>query len=281
MRIHVVHETIYRYERPVKGLIQLLRLTPRSHDGQHVREWRIEPNVDGRLVLREDAFGNIVHVFSADQTADEVVLTATGIAETHETHGLVRGAVERVADLFYLRETGLTLADSELRAFAEKAAGRGHAAEPLSALHRLLSAIHDEVAFDPGATEPARNAAEAFARRRGTHQDLSHIFIATARHLGIPTRCVSGYFHRADGIVEHRRGHAWAEARLPGFGWVGFDPAHGICSSAAHVRVAIGLDYLGASPVRGSRYGGGSETLRVTLRVESPGPRQVQSQRQD
>jgi len=43
MRLRIAHETTYSYERAVKSLIQLLRLTPRDHDGQHVRAWRIEP----------------------------------------------------------------------------------------------------------------------------------------------------------------------------------------------------------------------------------------------
>ena len=44
--------------------------------------------------------------------------------------------------------------------------------------------------------------------------------------------------------------------------------ANGISTTEAHVRVAIGLDYLGAAPIRGSRTGGGTETLDVKLRVE-------------
>ncbi len=58
------------------------------------------------------------------------------------------------------------------------------------------------------------------------------------------------------------------EAYVPELGWTGFDPANGICPTDAHVRVAIGLDYLGAAPVRGSRYGGGAEALTVALRVD-------------
>ena len=65
--------------------------------------------------------------------------------------------------------------------------------------------------------------------------------------------------------------------RCPGFGWVGFDPVNGISPSEAHIRVAIGLDYLGAAPIRGSRIGGGTETLDVKLRVETP-QFQVQAQ---
>jgi transglutaminase-like putative cysteine protease len=48
---------------------------------------------------------------------------------------------------------------------------------------------------------------------------------------------------------------------------VGFDPANGVCPTPRHVRVAVGLDYLGAAPVRGARTGGGAETLDVRLTV--------------
>ena len=88
-----------------------------------------------------------------------------------------------------------------------------------------------------------------------------------ARWRSISSRYVSGYFHRADGVTDQEAGHAWAEAKVPGLGWVGFDPANGISSGEAHIRVAVGLDYFGAAPIRGSRYGGGSETLGVKLKV--------------
>ena len=90
-------------------------------------------------------------------------------------------------------------------------------------------------------------------------QDLSHIFIAAARSLGVPARYIGGHFHRNDGVTEQEAGHAWAEAFVPDLGWVAFDPTNGISATDAHVRVAVGLDYLGAAPVRGTRQGGGAE----------------------
>ncbi len=107
-------------------------------------------------------------------------------------------------------------------------------------------------------------------------QDLTHIFIAAARELGFPARYVGGYFHRNDGVTRQQAGHAWAEAFIPSFGWVAFDPANGICATDAHVRVAVGLDYLGAAPVRGTRYGGGVETLAVSVVIDQA-QRQMQN----
>jgi transglutaminase-like putative cysteine protease len=80
-------------------------------------------------------------------------------------------------------------------------------------------------------------------------------------------------------VTDQEAGHAWAEAKVPELGWVGFDAANGISAGEAHIRVAVGLDYLGAAPIRGSRYGGGSETLDVKLKVESA-KEQGQSQNQ-
>jgi transglutaminase-like putative cysteine protease len=279
MRIRIAHDTVYRYERPVKSLVQAIRLTPRDHDGQHVLRWRIEPSVDGRLRPYEDTLGNLVHMFSSDGPVEDLfVVRVTGEVETSDTHGIVRGTLERIPDLFYLRESELTAPDGEMRSFAHAAAG-DLGSDPLSGLHRLLEAVHREVTFDTEPTNTGTTAREAFAMRRGVCQDLTHIFIAACRWMEIPARYVSGYFFRADGIVDQSAGHAWAEAKVPELGWVGFDPANGIATTDAHVRVAVGLDYLGAAPIRGTRQGGGSERLDVKLRVETV-DRQAQRQTQ-
>jgi len=278
MRVRIFHETVYDYDRPVRGLIQHLRLMPRDHDGQHVLRWRIEPSADGRLKAGEDAFGNIVHAFSADGPVERLTICVAGEVETSEMHGMVRGAVERLPDPFYLRESSLALADAEIRTFAQDVVG-DLSQDTLTGLHRLLGALNREVAFDTGPTQSSTTAAEAFALRRGVCQDLTHIFIAAARFMAVPTRYVSGYLRRADGVTDQEAGHAWAEAKVPHLGWVGFDPANGISTGEAHVRVAVGLDYLGAAPIRGSRYGGGSEKLDVKLKIENA-ERTVQRQSQ-
>ncbi len=145
-------------------------------------------------------------------------------------------------------------------------------------MHALLERLHERDGLRQRARPQATTtAAEAFALKRGVCQDLTHIFIAAARSLGIPARYIGGHFHRDDGVTEQEAGHAWAEAFVPDLGWVAFDAANGLCATDAHVRVAVGLDYLGAAPVRGSRYGGGSEALDVAVRVNQVGS---QSQRQ-
>jgi transglutaminase-like putative cysteine protease len=122
--------------------------------------------------------------------------------------------------------------------------------------------------FDTDPTHPATTAADAFALKRGVCQDITHIFITAARSLGIPARYIGGYFRRGDDVTHQDAGHAWAEAFVSDLGWVAFDAANGICATEAHVRVAVGLDYLGAAPIRGMRQGGSGELLDVDVHVD-------------
>jgi transglutaminase-like putative cysteine protease len=269
MRIRISHATTYHYETPPTGVTQILRLSPRNHDGQYVVDWRIDLSEDCLLHQHEDAFGNITHSFTAEGPFDKLSITVDGEVETQDTHGLVNGAVERFPPALFLRETDLTHADAAICDFAEVTrVSAGQGVDTLTLLHELLNGLNREITFDTSPTMSATTAAEAFKLRRGVCQDLTHIFIAAARQLGIPARYIGGHFYRADGVTAQDAGHAWVEAHIENLGWVGFDPTNGISTTDAHVRVAAGLDYLGSAPVRGTRYGGSGETLNVAVHVE-------------
>lgn len=271
MRIRIDYATAYAYERPARAIVQTLRLTPRSTEAQQVRGWRIETDCNARLRASEDAFGNAVHTLYTEQPVATLTVRVSGEVTTVDTGGVLPPAPERLSRLVFLRETALTRADAAIRDFAHDVAGSG---ETLARLHALLSAVHERIAFRVGATDAGHTAAEAFAQGEGVCQDHAHVFVAAARRLGVPARYVSGHLCRTD-TEDQEAAHAWAEAWVEGLGWVGFDAANGVCPTDAYVRVAVGLDYLGAAPFRGITYGGGAETLSVALRVR-PAPQQAQ-----
>ena len=239
--------------------------TPRSHEGQNVVRWRVSAEADGEVQLRrgEDALGNTTQTAFVQGPVSELTLNVEGEVNTWDTHGVARGTLERFPPTAFLRETPLTCASPELEAFAD---GAGAGSDHVARLHRLMLAINSELTFDTVLTQTTTTAAEAFAMKRGVCQDFSHIFIAAARRLGFPARYVSGHLVR-HGEADQEAAHAWAEAHVPDLGWVGFDCTNGLSPTPEHVRVAVGLDYLGAAPVRGSRSGGGPETMDVKLRV--------------
>ena len=267
MRLRIAHSSVYRYDPPAAGVIQVLRLTPRNHEGQYVGRWRIDVVPDARLAAHEDAFGNITHVFTADGPLEELRVEVDGEVETQNANGVVRGTVERFPPSLFLRDTALTQADGAIRDFAQKIRDVSGGVA-LAELHGLLDRLFEECAGDVATSPVPANAAEAFARKRGAPKDLAHVFIGAARTLGIPARYVRGYFRRPDSSAEADTSHAWAEAFVPDLGWVGFDPSDGRCPTDGHVRIAIGLDSLGAAAVRGTRLGVGAETLAVAIKVD-------------
>src|SRR5438132_14249989 len=88
MRLRISHTTTYLYEPPATGVIQILRMTPGSHDGQYVAEWQIDVSTDSRLDVHEDAFGNVTHVLTHGPLAG-LHITVRGLIDTQDTRGVV------------------------------------------------------------------------------------------------------------------------------------------------------------------------------------------------
>jgi transglutaminase-like putative cysteine protease len=250
MRLLIRHETTFRFEPAARFVNGLVRLTPRNHEGQFLAKWRLALDIDGRLKPSDDGFGNIVHGLALGGPLSSVTLRVEGEVGTFDTAGTVRGTLERFPPEFFLRETPLTAVNGKLRAFCAEAVGAD--TEPLARLHDLLAALHRDLAWEPEkAPDPAATpAAMIYSLGGGDAAGLAHVFIACAHHLAIPARFACGYclFDEAPFVSDAL--HGWAEAHVAGLGWVGFDPALGRCPSETHVRVACGLDCLGAAAMR-------------------------------
>ena len=119
MRLRIAHSTSYRYEPPATGVIQILRMTPGSHDGQYVAEWQIDVSTDSRLDVHQDAFGNVTHVLTEGPIAD-LTINVEGLIETHDTGGVLRGTDERFPPSLFLRATSLTETDRAMHQMARQ-----------------------------------------------------------------------------------------------------------------------------------------------------------------
>ncbi|MGI9412529.1 MAG: transglutaminase family protein [Hyphomicrobiales bacterium] len=269
MRISVLHQTRYGYEAPVAYSAQRLRLTPAAHDGQKVLAWNIEaPGIDEQAACA-DCFGNLTHLLTVVGEHQDLTITVRGEVETVDTHGVVSGLACAVPDYVFLRETELTRPSSAIRELAQDA----RTGADVDLLHGLMTAIHERVNYQVGVTHTATSAADAFEAGEGVCQDHAHIFISAARVLGFPARYVTGYLivDEDDSAAAH---HAWAEVRVGDLGWVGFDVANRICPTESYVRLACGLDYQYASPIRGMRRGGGDEDMSVHVVVQQAAQQQ-------
>lgn len=262
MRIAIRHRTHYLYGAAVKHAVQQLRLTPPELPTQHIVEWRITaPGIED-AVCYLDAFGNTVHLITGFGAIEQVEITASGVVETGDSAGILGEVPSPMPERVFKRFTVLTEADPAIRRLATLLEGD----DPVAGCHALMQAIGDAVAYRVGITESETKAAEALAAGQGVCQDHAHIFIAAARHRGLPARYVSGYLLLEEDQPSEAH-HAWAEVRLGSLGWVGFDVSNGVCPTDRYVRLSVGLDARSAAPIRGVRAGGEVETLSVEVDV--------------
>jgi len=264
MRVAISHETVYRYRQPADYSIQYLRLMPRSGLTQRVLNWKLV--APAPLVPWTDAFGNAAHVLVMDKPHQEIRVQAVGEVEIADGGKPLLSDGEMHAPELYLRETKLTEADSEVRGFARRFQPT-MTPNPRAGLERLMRGIRDVIEYRPGVTHSATSASQALDSGSGVCQDHAHVFVSCCRALGVPARYVSGYLCTDEAGGAGMASHAWAEAWIEGAGWLGFDVANRMSNAKAHVRVAVGLDYLDAAPVRGVRRGGHVEELEVEVQV--------------
>ena len=278
MRLRISHSTTYRYEPAATGVIQIIRMTPGSHDGQYVAEWQIDLSTDSRLDMHEDAFGNVTHVITHGAIAD-LTITAEGLIETHDTGGVLRGADERFPPSLFLRATPLTAANPAMTNFVRELRGESED-DVLGFLHALMTQINEHMTFDEDPTNSGTiggGGLRAQARRLPGLRPYLHRLRprrAASRPASSPaTSCAPTVPCISRPAMPGPRPSCPVSAGSASI------PANCICTTDAHARIAIGLDYLGAAPVRGTRYGGGMETLTVKVIVDQAG-RGGQSQSQ-
>ncbi|WP_137886847.1 transglutaminase family protein [Pseudomonas sp. 2FE] len=256
MRLSISHDTTYHYEDQVRASIQYLRMTPHDSERQRVLNWQL--NLPRPVRAQLDPYGNILHVLTLDEPHESIVIGARGQVEIDE---LSEAEHERQSALPFLRVTRLTEPDQALREFAKE---QSKNRRDRTGLIELMHALNAHISYLPGTTAVETSAAEAFAGRQGVCQDHAHAFLACTRSLGIPARYVSGYLYTDSSA--HLASHAWAEAWLDG-GWYSFDVTNCLAKPERHLKLAVGLDYLDACPVRGMRRGGGSEQMHAHVEV--------------
>ncbi len=259
MLLSVHHTTVYRYAEPVSRSTQYIRLTPYPSAVQQIRHWQVDLPAPG--VPMSDAFDNSTHLLTLNRAHDSIRITAQGevqVADTEE--GEPAG---RLDPRIFLRTTPLTGVDEALLAFIEpmRAMVRHR---PLIGVNDLMHAVLDAMPYTKDLTQVSFTAAQSFAARGGVCQDHTHVYTACCRALGVPARYVSGYVYTPD--TEQVASHAWAEVWLANR-WLSFDISNARNAAGTHLKLAIGLDYNDACPVRGVRLGGGEEELSTLARV--------------
>lgn len=270
MRLLIQHQTEYRFTEPQARVVQMLRMTPASHIGQNIVRWHIDVDCDARLKHSTDGFGNIVSMLYLAGPVERIGLRVTGEVLTEDRAGVVSGAIEPLPTIVYTRSTELTAPVEAILDLVRAYDPRD--GDALGRAHALNTAVHGLIKCTPARSTEVRPVGEIIASASGCSMDMAHVLVSAARAAGFAARFVTGYIYRADrdpgSDAGHRQApHFWAELDIPGYSWIGFDPANDMCPNDAYVRVAKGLDFRDAAPISGARIGGGHEVLNIGVDV--------------
>jgi transglutaminase-like putative cysteine protease len=285
MKLEIVHSTRYLYSDPIAETVMEVRLRPMDGNGQRCLDFELDVSSGIKPRTYRDGYGNNVHYFNLVRPHTRLSIKSRSVVETGRELDTDPGE-DLVHDFLRYRSPVKDVPG------VRELAGRHPIADPWSraaveqALDELTLTISREFEYNRVVTNVYSAVDEVLELRAGVCQDFAHLFIAVARAMGVPARYVSGYIH-ASGAGARRAGspsrstsspgpqriaaasHAWAEAWVPGKGWVGYDATHPVRTSENHVRLAVGRDYSDAAPTRGIYVGSATGTMAVSVRTRS------------
>lgn len=262
MQYFICHKTIYTYHRPVLLTPHLLRLRPRCDGWQKLLDFSVvvEPQPTGIAQITElDGNSNIQLWFT--EPTEQLIVKVDSKVETYIDNPFVYQLESWALKLPfdypssmrsqlqpYLNPYGATIDPTAVQ-LAQEIADEVNG-EILSFLLTLNDRIYKSCEYIVRETGNPKQAGLTWNSKQGSCRDFSILFMEVCRAVGLGARFVSGY-QEGDPEQESRDLHAWAEVYLPGGGWRGYDPTHGLAVSDRHIALAASAIPSYASPVVG------------------------------
>ncbi|MBI2662762.1 transglutaminase domain-containing protein [Candidatus Woesearchaeota archaeon] len=112
---------------------------------------------------------------------------------------------------------------------------------------KLASWVESNVKYDLNTltAQSSQKASWVLDNKEGVCDEMTSLFVAMSRSLGIPARFVSGIsYTTSDLFTDNWQPHGWAEVYFPEIGWVSFDIAFGEFGyiDSTHIKLRDGFD---------------------------------------
>lgn len=276
-KFKIRHITRYLYEDTVRDSANQVMLYPVRDEWQDTTEHTIQVSGAPAIDLHVDYFGNEVGTFTHAHPHRELVIDSQLVVVTRARNmpadttpaeaqwKELEGLRYQLPFIDFLRQEQFG-ALQEVKDILEKEQHRNFT--PLQTASHLSEYIYASFEYRKGITTVETTLDEIWELRSGVCQDFAHMLLAMLRLVNIPARYVSGYIcPNKSGMRGEGATHAWVEAYIPFYGWLGLDPTNNCLVNDTHVRLAVGKNFSDCSPVKGTYRGTSNHTLDVTVSV--------------
>ncbi len=231
----------------IKEVTANLFLIPQESQRQQIISW------DSAGTVKEDW----VSFFWNDKKIEEKKYGYTALIETQNKQLAVVDKIsfplqpEEVKGLKQYLEPTETI-DSDHPAVIAKAAELAEGEDDLfKVVFNLASWVEENIKYDLNTitSTSSQKGSWVLQNKQGVCDEMTSLFVAMARSLGIPARFVSGISYTTNEEVvasagSNWAGHGWAEIYFPDIGWVSFDVTFNQYGyiDVTHIKLREGFD---------------------------------------
>lgn len=281
MTLRIIHETKYSFASEVFLEPHVLRLKPKTSKHIHLASFKLDisPAPKG-LSAYMDVENNNNQLCWFEDLHRELVIVTESILELEEFNPfqfLIHPSEYNQLPFQY-DEIDFRLLEPSLYSESDLSTlvpyidriKQDSANKTLPFITALTKQVHTDFTLESRETGSPLDAHETFKLKKGSCRDLSWMLIHILRQSGIASRFVSGYFYFTLEAPLFEL-HAWVEVFIPGAGWVGLDPSHGIMAGSRHIPLASSAFFEKAMPLSGTSRGDATGRLSSKLIMEEIG----------
>ncbi len=275
IRVALHHKTRYTFDRAINLSPHEVRLRPAAHCRTPIESYSLTVKPDKHFLnWQQDPYGNWLARLVFPEKTRELSIAVDLVAEMTVINPF-DFFIEQYAEQFPFTYTpenrrelqaylDLDPAGPLLLAWIENAR-KTILNKPIITIDfiialntRLQHDIKYLIRMEAGVQTPEKT----LESRMGSCRDSGWLLVQILRHFGIAARFASGYLIQLVSDQKALDGpsgtdkdftdlHAWAEAYLPGAGWVGLDPTSGLLAGEGHIPLACAAIPTSAAPVSG------------------------------
>lgn len=275
----IKHITRYSYASTVIDCTNQIMLFPVNDITQTVKKHELKITNDPAIEKFTDYFGNTVGVFSNIAPHNVLLIESDVVVSTNpvvlpedkqpsEQQWLELGQLIEVYPFLDFMKHDAFSSVEEIEHLSSGIINRDDT--PFTNAKKLSEYVFTNFEYKKGVTSIETKIDDILKLKAGVCQDFAHLLLVLLHLTGIPARYVSGYIcpknHelRGEGAT-----HAWVEAYVPFYGWLGLDPTNNCIASDRHVKLAIGKNFSDCTPVKGTYKGSSEHTLEVSVSIDN------------